>query len=255
MTQYKCTPMLFYKNTPKPLQSQPIRDIIRLNIYLSGNKKMKNILSASPLFKNLSDSSLNDALHFFDAKQKHFEKGGFICRLGDIVPRFGLVLSGAVHAFRDDINGNRMILANVAPGGTFGESLCYLGCESQVYITAVTDSEILMLSVDNLKDTNALSTPIGIEMSARFTSMLAERALSMNDRIQILSRITIREKINAFLAQFAHRNKKTSFDIPFDRATMAFYLGTDRSALSRELGRMRDEGLIEFSGNRFKILK
>ena len=211
--------------------------------------------SASPLFQGFTQEALEEALAFFDAKQKHFDRGSVICNLGDTLPRFGLLLSGAVHAFRDDINGNRMILANVAPGGTFGESLCYLGCDSQVYISTVADSDILMLSVEKLKDPDALSSPIGIEMSMRFTQMLAERALSMNDRIQILSRITIREKINAFLAQHAHRSKRQSFEIPFDRATMAFYLGTDRSALSRELGRMRDEGLIAFSGNKFKILK
>jgi len=215
----------------------------------------KILLQRCSLFHGLEDEALDRALLLLDAQKKSFERGSFICHLGDRLPRFGLILSGAVHAFRDDINGNRMILANVGPGGTFGESLCYLACPSQVYICAVADSEILMLSTDSLKLPETFATPIGAEMSARFTAMLAERALSMNDRIQILSRITIREKINAFLAQFAHKRQGKSFEIPFDRATMAFYLGTDRSALSRELGRMRDEGLISFSGNKFKILK
>ena len=219
------------------------------------NTYNKTLLQRCSLFKGLEDDSLDQALTLLDAQKKSFERGSFICHLGDRLPRFGLVLSGAVHAFRDDINGNRMILANVGPGGTFGESLCYLGCESQVYICAVADSEILMLSTDALKLPQNLAAPIGAEISVRFTAMLAERALSMNDRIQILSRITIREKINAFLAQFAQKSKGKSFEIPFDRATMAFYLGTDRSALSRELGRMRDEGLISFSGNKFKILQ
>lgn len=219
------------------------------------NTYTKTVLQRCSLFKELDDNSLNQAFSLFDAQKKTFERGSFICHLGDRLTRFGLVLSGSVHAFRDDINGNRMILANVGPGGTFGESLCYLGCESQVYICAVADSEILMLSTESLNHPETLATPIGAVMSSRFTAMLAERALSMNDRIQILSRITIRDKINAFLAQFAQKSKGRSFEIPFDRATMAFYLGTDRSALSRELGRMRDEGLISFSGNKFKILQ
>jgi len=215
----------------------------------------ESVVEKCTLFAGLSAADRDYALKFFEAKPAHYEKGDFLNRIGDPLPAFGLVLSGTIQVYMDDIDGQPMIMANVSAGGTFGESLCYLGCESQVYICAVADSDILMLSADKLKEPEKLTTPIGIEMSARFTSMLAERALSMNDRIQILSRITIREKINAFLAQYAHRKNQKSFDIPFDRATMAFYLGTDRSALSRELGRMRDEGLIEFSGNKFKILK
>ena len=84
--------------------------------------------------------------------------------------------------------------------------------------------------------------------------MLAARALAMNDRIQILSQLTIRAKINALLSQHAAAAGSDSFILPFDREDMAFYLGTDRSALSRELGKMRREGLIDFHGNAFKLL-
>ena len=84
--------------------------------------------------------------------------------------------------------------------------------------------------------------------------MLAGRTLTMNDRIQILSRPTLRGRLVAFFSQYVRRVGR-SFAIPFDRADMAAYLGTDRSALSRELGRMQKEGLLRFRKNRFEILR
>ena len=83
--------------------------------------------------------------------------------------------------------------------------------------------------------------------------MLAERALSMNTRIQILSRLTIRDKLNALFTAFADRDGRT-VTLPFDRADMAAYLGADRSALSRELSRMKAEGLIDYHRNRITLL-
>ena len=76
----------------------------------------------------------------------------------------------------------------------------------------------------------------------------------MNQRVQILSRNTLRMKLITFLSQYA-AEKGDRFTIPFDRASMAAYLGADRSALSRELSRMQAEGILAFHRNHFQILK
>jgi len=84
--------------------------------------------------------------------------------------------------------------------------------------------------------------------------MLAERTLRMNDRVQILSRPLLRDKLTTFFAQCEHRYGSKTFRVPFDRAGMALYLGVNRSALSRELSDMQAEGLIDFYRNSFRIL-
>ena len=84
--------------------------------------------------------------------------------------------------------------------------------------------------------------------------MLAERTLKMNDRIQILSRMSIREKLRAFFTECARDAGSGRFTVPFDRAGMAAYLGVDRSALSRELSRMQHDGEIMYHKKEF-ILK
>jgi CRP-like cAMP-binding protein len=226
---------------------------LRYNLYESngGDLMDKKVLSKCILFQELDEGQLEYALEFFEAEKKFYPRGSFLNRISAPLTRFGLVLSGTVRVYRDDVNGHHMILANVSAGGTFGESLCWLGRDTDVYICAVTDAELLWLRVNNLRNPARNSEPNAILLRERFISMLASRALDMNDRIQILSQTTIRAKLIAFFSQYVTRGGSDCFEVPFDRGSMAHYLGTDRSALSRELGRMRDEGLIEFSGSRF----
>jgi CRP-like cAMP-binding protein len=211
----------------------------------------KNALTKCIIFRGFDERQLALALDFFEAEFRFFPRGSFLNRISAPLTRFGLVLSGTVRVYRDDVNGHHMILANVGAGETFGESLCWLGQDADVYICAVTDVELYWLKANNLKNPAKSSEPYAALLRERFISMLAHRALDMNDRIQILSQTTIRAKLMAFFSQCVTRGGSNCFEVPFDRSNMAHYLGTDRSALSRELGRMRDEGLIEFSGSRF----
>ena len=100
-------------------------------------------LRACSLFAELSEEELAYALDFFSASERSYDKGDFLNRVGFPLPAFGLVLSGGIQVYMDDIDGHEMIMANVAPGGTFGESLCYLGLEAPVYIRAIQPSTIL----------------------------------------------------------------------------------------------------------------
>ena len=205
------------------------------------------------LFRGLSAAQLERALAFFSGTRKAYEKGDFLNRIGVPLESFGLVLSGSVHVYMDDIDGHHMIMANVTAGETFGESLCFLGLDASVYICAVADTEVLWLHPERLKSAGALDA-FERGLFDRFTTMLAQRTLAMNDRIQILSKTSIRAKLITFFSQYVQRFGNP-FTIPFDRSSMAVYLGTDRSALSRELSKLKQEGVIDFKKNRFRVRK
>ena len=218
-----------------------------LKEYIENHKKT---LLSCPLFKGMSDEELLSAIAFFNGTAKKFKKGEFVQTLLSPFDRFGLMLSGTVQVYCDDIDGNNMIMATVERGDTFGESLCFINAESHVYIQAITDAEILMLSTKGLR-----SADCDIALANRFTEMLANRTLAMNDRIQILSKISTRQKILTLLSQYRAKTGDNSFNLPFDRSNMAKYLGVDRASLSRELSKMRLEGLIDFEKNSFIIKK
>ena len=218
------------------------------NEYLKRNEQ---IILSCPLFSGMNDKELHYALDFFDAIPKAYKKGDFLQSVLSPFERFGLVISGSIQVCCDDIDGYPMIMANVSEGDTFGESLCFLSSESPVYIRATSDAEILMMSTKKLHSSDRSSH----HLVMRFTKMLAARALSMNDRIQILSKITLREKILTLLTQYRQKTASNDILLPFDRADMAIYLGTNRTALSRELTNLKKEGIIDYQKNHFIIKK
>ncbi len=216
-------------------------------------EKYRQMLDGTTLFSGLSEEKLEQALKAMKVSCSPYPKGSFLCYLGQPVRRFGLVLTGKIQVCMDDIDGNRMIMANVTAGGTFGESLCFLrAAESPVYIVSTEDAEVMWLSPDELF--SAGKDGMCSDLCCRFTAMIAERALSMNTRIQILSKRTLREKLITLFSSLSVGGG-SSFEVPFNREDMAAYIGADRSAMSRELAKMKAEGLIEYHKATFRLLK
>ena len=209
----------------------------------------------NPLFRDLSSEEYALALRFFDAQEITYPRGSVIKSAVDRLTRFALVLSGSVQVSMDDIDGRALVLNCVQSGQTFGEALCYLKKEAPLTFLALSDVTLLWLRCDNLDTAHPAGIPesLQIKLQRRFTAMLAERTLKMNDRIQILSRSGIREKLRAFFSECARDAGSSRFTVPFDRAGMASYLAVDRSALSRELSRMQKNGEITFHKNTFQL--
>ena len=217
-------------------------------------KKYSDLLKGSALFRGLGEDELEKALNILRAEYGSCGKGELLHPPYTEMRVFGFVLSGGVQACMDDAEGNRMIMAEVIPGVTFGEAVCFLKLkEPPVYICASAPSELLRLSPEalfgNVRD------PLTLRLQENFTAMLAARTLSMNDRIQVLSKVKLRDKLLTYFTQLSQAGKLRTFQLPMNRNDLAAYLGTDRSALSRELSRMKKEGLIDYRGNTVKLLK
>ena len=211
------------------------------------------LLQKSALFAGLSPADTEEALRRMHAQIREYPRGSFLHHAGQPMEQFGLVLCGGVNVCKDDLEGNRMLMANVGPGGTFAESLCYLRVrEIPVYMLSMGDTCVLWLSPHSLFE--AEGDALSARLRNRFTAMLAERALAMNTRIQILSKLSIREKIMTYFSSLAFEAGSDCFRVPFSREDMAVYIGVNRSALSRELSRMKREGIIDFDRNEFCIL-
>ena len=217
------------------------------------NEQELSVLQTNPLFRGLDRDRLDRQLQVMKAEKTRSARGEMLLRLGEPIRRFGVVLSGSVQVCVDDIEGSRMIMAEVAPGISFGESLCFLRTkESPVYIFASEDSELLWLS------TEALFFDPGdaflAELQGRFTAALAAKALTMNNRIQVLSRLSLRGKLTAYFTELAAAQGSSVIRLPMNREDTAAYIGANRSALSRELAKMKAEGLIDYHKNQIRIL-
>ena len=214
-------------------------------------ERYRAVLAENRLFKGLTEKQTNRALQILKAEFREYRKGEFLHHAGQPMSRFSLVLYGAVRVCTDDIEGNRMIMADVPPGVTFGESLCFLKIpEPMVYACAAEDTGVLWLSPEACFSDRADAE---LELQKRFTALLAERALAMNDRIQILSKLTLRKKLIAFFTNASRKAGSRTFSVSMNRDDMADYVGTNRSALSRELAEMKREGILDYYRNSFQL--
>lgn len=213
------------------------------------------LLSKAYIFRGLSEKELDDALLYFSAREKRYKKGQTLITLGSEITEFGVITKGTVQISSDDINGNQMIMATVGKGDMFAESLAVTAnAESPIYATATEDTVVVWLKAAPIRQ-NIADSPLHTRLIANFIRAVALKCLSMNDRIQILSKKTIREKVIAYISLMSEHGEKDKIIIPLSRQDMASYLGVERSALSRELSRMQKEGIISFKGNRFKFLQ
>jgi CRP-like cAMP-binding protein len=207
------------------------------------------------LFAGINPEDLTRLLDCLDARYRNCTKGDAVIREGDAVDFVGVVLAGGVQVERTDTAGNRIILAALGIGAMFAESFVCAGIpRSPVSVFASQPSRLLFIPYARIIRPCSSACSFHSSLIGNMVRLVARRNLLLNERIGIIAKRTTREKIIAYLdserAQAAPR-EDGSFDVRFSRVEMADYLCVDRSALSRELGKMRDEGLIDFDGHRF----
>ena len=188
------------------------------------------------------------------AETKEFKKDTVICHAGDTITHIGIVLSGSVQIENNDIWGNKSILDKAGPGAVFAEAYaCIAGEPLMVDVVATETTRILFLHAGRLFSLSADGAlPYG-KVIRNLLMLSAEKNLILSRRIFHTSAKTIRGRVSSYLSFEAARQKSCSFTIPFNRQQLADYLSVDRSALSGELGKMRDEGLICFHKNQFEL--
>ena len=208
-----------------------------------------------PLFQGLDREEINEVLQKFHGLIKHFPKSDYIYLAGDCVENLCVVLEGTVQMIKEDIWGEKSIIANLGAGSVFAENLLgQLGDRSAVSYFVASDSEVLMLPLGRTLFDSDTSSKASQRLMCNIVSILADNNTRLIEKTEILCKKTLRSKILAYLEQEARNHGCRSFTIPFNRTDLANYLDADRSALTRELARMKEEGLIDFTKNNFELL-
>ena len=213
-------------------------------------------LNGYTLFRGLSEEEISQALRELQAQEKQYGKDTVVLSAGRPTERMGLVLKGSVTIESNDLWGNRTILSHVGEGGFFAETYAWL-CDEVVLVDVVANEEcrILFLTAANLRAPSLAREPWAAKLTANLLSISAQKNLALTGRSFHTAPKSARARIMAYLNTVALQKKSREFDIPFDRQQLADYLNLERSAMSKELGRMRDEGLIRTRKNHFALLK
>lgn len=219
-------------------------------------KEYFGILKKCPLFFGIDECNLNALLNCLNAKVLSFMKNQVIIEEGTPAKYFGIVLSGSVSITKLDYFGNKSIISVIEPSDLFGESFACAETKAvSVSVVAQNDSEIMLIDCKRIIHSCSNSCEFHSRIIYNLLKILAEKNLMFNQKIEITSKRTTREKLMTFLSFQAAKNSSNSFYIPFDRQSLADYLEVDRSGLSCEIGKLRKEGIIESKRNYFKILE
>lgn len=223
-------------------------EIIAMKEYLS-------VLRRCQLFEDIEEGSVEAMLTCLGAVLLPFEKGQTVLAEGSPARYLGIVLSGAVQVARVDYYGNRSILASIGPAGLFGESFACAGVEAlPVDVIGAETGTALLIDAQRATRTCSSACQFHSRVIFNLLKLMATKNLMFNQKMEITSRRTTRDKLMAFLLSQAKQAGSDSFTIPFDRQELADYLEVERSGLSAEISRLRREGVIESSRNRFRLL-
>jgi CRP-like cAMP-binding protein len=217
-------------------------------------KKYVDMLSGISLFRGAKSHEILPLLTVLAARDQSYDKGEILLRMGDRTTCFGIVLEGAVQIVKEDIGGNTVLLAQLESGALFAESFVCAGLPIAVTVQAVKNSVVLWVDYEKLRQPPAPYYAVCGRIAENLAEIFARKTIFLTGRIEHLSKRTLREKVLSYLSEQAVYAGSRRFAIPLNRQELADYLAVDRSALSAALGRLRDEGVIDFRKNQFTLL-
>ena len=204
------------------------------------------------LFDRIKDEQLADAIKLLNGRIRKILKDDYIVPLGGTLQNAGLLLKGKIESSFQNENFDQITMHTITGGYMFGEALVINGAKnSPVQVRAVEDSIVLFIDLSTIYQSDTQS-PLRVILAENLIKSLARKNMILNQKVRILSQKGLRDRIIIYL-QTLPKDNNGYVKIPFTQTALAEYLGVNRSALSRELGRMQDEGTIIVDKSRIKI--
>lgn len=218
------------------------------------NETIKTLRS-STLFRDIKEEEMDAIMECLSVSEKRYRKNDIIVMAGNRVSSVGVMIDGKAQITRDDAEGNRAILSELIKPDLFLEAYVAANVkEVPVTVTAITDCKVVWIPFQKLVSSCSMACAFHNSLIKNMMQVIAQKNVAMNEKMRILACKTTREKLLTYLSDYAERVGKDQFKIPFSRSELADYLSVDRSAMSRELGKLRDEGYLNFHKNEFELL-
>ena len=218
---------------------------------------MKNfigILKKTKLFRGIGERDIEAMLSCLDAQIRKYRKGEYVFRAGEFGGKISVLVEGELHIQNDDYWGNRSIVGRVGVGEMFGEAYSVPGGEVMANdVVAQTDTTVIFFDVNRILCVCSSACAFHSAVVRNLFFAISEKNRRLVDKMGHITKRTTREKLLSYLSSEAKKNGSSCFEIPFNRQQLADFLSVDRSAMSSELCRMRDDGILSFKKNHFEL--
>ena len=213
-------------------------------------------LEKSPLFQDISYEEYRSLLTCFQAVQKSFRSDHLIYDFSfpknDAV---GIVERGCAALIRIDEEGVATVMEELGPGGVFGRTLAFAGSSGDsLQVVCRTPCDVLFIDYPHILKRCENACNHHSVLVQNMLRLMSDKAQALSQRVDVLSRRSIREKLLCYFRQLSEQAGSNTFTLPFSLSTLADYIATDRSAMMRELKRLREEGTIRSDGRQFTLL-
>ncbi len=211
-------------------------------------------LMRSPLFKGFDEAGLARLLPCFGAVVQPCKKGDMLCQAGQPQQTIGIVLEGEIQIQKEDYAGNRLIIGTFGPGELFGEVSAFAGLGHWPNtVLANSLGSVFFVPYEKISQPCCRACENHQLLIRNMLGIVAGKAMIMNHRIGFIKLKGMREKLAAYLYEQYQQFDNKTFLIPMNREDLADFLNVSRPSMSRELGRLKDQGIIDFFRSSFTI--
>jgi CRP-like cAMP-binding protein len=208
------------------------------------------------LFSGINKVDVGRLLKCMGSRSRNYKKGDFIFLAGQSAPAVSILLSGRAQVVRENAWGDSTLIKSLTEGEIFGEVFACMGLKViPVSVIAVENSVVLMININSIIHTCENACSFHMQFISNLLKIIANKNAALNQKMSYMTHKTIRGRITAYFNDQITQHDSFEFTIPFNRTELAAYLCVDRSAMSRELSNMKQEGIIDFGGKKICWLK
>ena len=214
---------------------------------------MENI-SKNALFQNVSAESIEKMIPCFDMKKRSFSEKDIISTTEGKKEYVCLLLEGAVSVSRISIDGSLDLLEYLEDTGVFGDAFAFSNREDEFITVCEKDCSVLFIEKSHITKRCSNACQHHTQVVENMLQLMAGKVVHLTEKVDILSHRSIRGKLMSYFRIQSTKQNNLTFELPFSLLKLANYLCIDRSAMMRELKKMKEEEMIELDGRVVTLL-
>jgi CRP-like cAMP-binding protein len=217
-------------------------------------KKYYKTLEKNPLFDGIDDYGIDQLLGCLQPKVKNYEKNQFIAFAGDEFTSIGVILEGQVTVIKENATGNKVMISLLDPGDMFGEMIAFSNFTKwPATVQATKNSAIMFMEKSAIVGECPKMCSWHKSLIQNMLKIVSNRALMLNKKVEYLSIKSMRGKLSTFFVEEHKKSKGNVLNLTMNRNELADFLNVSRPSMSREMAKLKDEGIIDYKKNQIEI--
>ncbi len=211
-------------------------------------------ISKSNLFYNINEEEQISMMNCFKTYTKSYRLGEVICFFDETDDGIGIIESGKAQVVQILPNGSQTILEYLSEGDIFGQLFYHYAGKENISVEATANCVVRFIDYEHIVKRCSRACAHHSQLVHNVLRMMSEKAQSICEHLEVLSQRSIRERLMSYFEILSAQKESKTIELPFTMSALADYLSVDRSAMSRELGKMRDEGIIKVDKRKITLL-